>query len=387
MPGTASDIYAYEAKDEYKRRARPFTSFRGERRGEPTWLLYHSSVGSPVADFVAGRAEPLIVDYHNITPAPFFVRWEPLVVGAAARSGRRQLADARSRGRARPRRLVVQRRRADATSGTGARRSSRSCSTCATLDRPGRRRARRAAARGTHAAAAVDWLFVGRIAPNKAQHDIVKAFAAYRRVPRSADARLHLVGGSSSHGYETALARVHRARSASIGAVDITGAVSDAELWRLLRRLPTCSSCAASTRASACRCSRRCTTASRSSRTRRRAIPETLGDAGLLLESKEPLVVAAAVGRVLADADLRKQMIEAGPGPARRLRPRSFASQVARRRLDGGRNGVSAIPSVHQFVPNLEPGAVGAHTRLVRDALRRGRPRVGDLHRGDPRRV
>ena len=42
------------------------------------------------------------------------------------------------------------------------------------------------------------------------------------------------------------------------------------------------------------------------------AIPETLGDAGLLLESKEPLVVAAAVGRVLADADLRKQMIEAG---------------------------------------------------------------------------
>ena len=31
---------------------------------------------------------------------------------------------------------------------------------------------------------------------------------------------------------------------------------------------------------------------------------------------------------------------------------------------------MSAIPAVHQFVPNLEPGAVGAHTRLVRDALR-----------------
>ena len=66
--GYRSDIYSYEAKDEYKRLARPFTSFAGGR-GEPTWLLYHSSVGSPVADFVAARDEPLIVDYHNITPA------------------------------------------------------------------------------------------------------------------------------------------------------------------------------------------------------------------------------------------------------------------------------------------------------------------------------
>src|SRR5262249_24111774 len=96
-----SDIYAYEAKDEYKRRAEPFTSFTGAVNGEPTWLMYHLSVGSPVADFVYRRDEPLIVDYHNITPASYFERWEPVVtallVTARLPKGARQLVDPEAR--------------------------------------------------------------------------------------------------------------------------------------------------------------------------------------------------------------------------------------------------------------------------------------------------
>src|SRR5205085_1850046 len=74
--GYRSDLYAYEAKERYSRLARPYASFDGGGRRDRTWLLYHSSVGSPVADFVARRDEPLIVDYHNITPAAYFARWE-----------------------------------------------------------------------------------------------------------------------------------------------------------------------------------------------------------------------------------------------------------------------------------------------------------------------
>ena len=55
-------------------RARPFRSFRGARSGEETLLLYHASVGSPVGDWVAARPEPLLVDYHNITPMAYFAR-------------------------------------------------------------------------------------------------------------------------------------------------------------------------------------------------------------------------------------------------------------------------------------------------------------------------
>ena len=206
--GYRSDIYSYEAKEEYKRLAHPFASFTGAARGEPTWLLYHSSVGSPVADFVAARDEPLIVDYHNITPAPFFARWEP-AVAAALMKGRRQLATLEPQCRAGHRPLRVQRagaQRARLRADIGGVRSSwiSTCSTSTPAEPATLGRLADARAGG-----GLDWLFVGRLAPNKAQHDLVKAFAVYRRLfdPK---ARLHLVGASSSHLYETALLRLRR---------------------------------------------------------------------------------------------------------------------------------------------------------------------------------
>jgi L-malate glycosyltransferase len=308
--GYLSDIYCYEAKDEYKKLARPFASFTGTttaHRGENTWLMYHSSVGSPVADFVAARDEPLIVDYHNITPAAFFERWEPAVAGALMK-GRRQLAELESRTElgladsafnALELHTLGYRRTAvvpilldigsiDATPGDPA-----------TLER-----LRAARARG-----GADWLFVGRLAPNKAQHDLVKAFAAYRRL-YDPDARLHLVGASSSHQYETSLVAFVAALDLA-GAVEITGAVSAGALTAYFEtadvyvsvsehegfcvplleamhhRVPIVAYAAA-------------------------AVPETLGDAGLLLDAKDPYTVAGAVQRVVADVGLRDQMVGAG---------------------------------------------------------------------------
>ena len=48
------------------------------------------------------------------------------------------------------------------------------------------------------------WLFVGRVAPNKCQHDVVAAFALYRRLFEPS-ARLTLVGGATSVRYLRAL--------------------------------------------------------------------------------------------------------------------------------------------------------------------------------------
>ena len=42
------------------------------------------------------------------------------------------------------------------------------------------------------------------------------------------------------------------------------------------------------------------------------AIPETLGDAGLLLDVKDPCTIAAAVDRVVGDPSLRRQLVDAG---------------------------------------------------------------------------
>ena len=312
--GYRSDIYCYEAKEEYKRRAHPFASFSGAVRGEPTWLLYHSSVGSPVADFVAGRDEPLIVDYHNITPAPFFARWEP-AVAAALMKGRRQLATLEPRAElgiahsafsaqelnelgyartsvvpllvdldvfdAAPADPVTLGRLADARSGGG-----------------------------------VDWLFVGRLAPNKAQHDLVKAFAAYRRLfdPR---ARLHLIGASSSHLYETALFGFVEALGLT-DAVEITGGVSAGALTAHYESADVY--VMASEHEGFCvplleAMHHRVPIVAYSAT----AIPETLGDAGLLLDAKDAYTVATAVHRVVTDEALRTQLIDAGADRLRDL--------------------------------------------------------------------
>ena len=69
--------------------------------------------------------------------------------------------------------------------------------------------------------AAVTWLFVGRLAPNKAQHDIVKAFAAYRRF-HNPDAHLNLVGGGREDGYARTLQRFIHALGLD-DAVTLTG--------------------------------------------------------------------------------------------------------------------------------------------------------------------
>ena len=58
------------------------------------------------------------------------------------------------------------------------------------------------------------------------------------------------------------------------------------------------------------------------------AVPETLGDAGLLLDSKDAYTIATAVHRVVTDAALREQLIEAGT-----VRLREFDIDKSRRKL------------------------------------------------------
>ena len=53
-------------------------------------LVYHLAIGSPVADFVGNRREPLIVDHHNLTPLRYLAGWEPVAAGGVS-WGRRQL--------------------------------------------------------------------------------------------------------------------------------------------------------------------------------------------------------------------------------------------------------------------------------------------------------
>ena len=304
--GYASDIYAMNAIGELSREAKPFESFAGGRPGEATWLCYHSSIGSPVAEFVATRPEPLIVDYHNITPAHFFDRWEP-VLSVYLRAGRRQLRGLASRATLG---IADSAFNAEELEQVGYRATG---VVPILFDRADLHtdidEAERERLEASRPADSSTWLFVGTLAPHKAQHDLVKALAVYRRI-HDPNARLRLVGSSLSKTYATAL-REFVDELGLTDAVELVGSVPDAVLGAYFATadvyvglsehegfcvplleamhhgLPVVAFGAG-------------------------AVPETLGCGGLALEHKDPLTVATAVARVMTDSVLHAGLVSAG---------------------------------------------------------------------------
>src|SRR3546814_1469175 len=59
------------------------------------------------------------------------------------------------------------------------------------------------------------WLFVGRLAPNKCQHDVIAAFAAYRML-YNRGARLTLVGSEAASSYADARSEEHTSELQSL---------------------------------------------------------------------------------------------------------------------------------------------------------------------------
>jgi glycosyltransferase involved in cell wall biosynthesis len=282
------------------------------RAGRDRWLLYQSSIGSPVYDIFAAREEPKLVNYHNITPAPLLRDWEPNV-GYEVALGRTQLG-----------RLAAQSRFAVADSafneselralGYGntavvpllidMQRKSEAADP-AVAARLGERKA---------AAGGADLIFVGKVSPHKAPHDLVKMLAVVRRLYDPA-ARLHLVGSPLGETYGPAL----RAFVTELGldqAVDFAGSVSEAELEAYLQASDVFV-CASDHEGFCVPLAEAMGHGIPIVAYGVTAVPETVGDAGLLLSDKSPLRFAAAVGRILNDDTLRRHLTAAGLARAR----------------------------------------------------------------------
>ena len=269
-----------------------------------TVLLYQLAVGSAVVDRLVRRPEPLVVNYHNLTPASFFWRWAPDWLGAV-QSGREQLhrlaprvSHAIAVSRFNERDLLAAGYRSTsvvppfvdvrASSGMGASPQDRG---------------RSATNRGTR------WLFVGKLLPHKAAHDLVGALAAYRRA-YDPGASLVLVGGHPVPAYAAAVAGYAQALGLA-GSVQLAGSVSAGELEHLYAASDVfvCLSdhegfCFPVLEAMAHRLPVVAFDAG--------AVADTVGSAGVVLDDKGPTRVAAAVHRVVADAALRHRLAAAG---------------------------------------------------------------------------
>ena len=303
--GFASDIWCEGTFPDMRAQCRLLGELPARARPD-TWWLYHLSSGSPVADLIRGRAEPKMLDYHNITPGELFGPWVPWAVAEAA-SGRRQLDT-----------LIDASFFAFADSAYNEAELLDRGSRCTRVVPPlfdvgvlaaGIDRETLAVRSDERAEGGVDWLFVGRVTPSKAQHDLVKALACYRRFydPR---ARLHLVGSWMGEAYPRALRRF--AASLGLGAaVHVTGPVTDAELaaYYATADVFVCASehegfCVPVVEAMGLGVPVVAFAAS--------AVRETAAGGALLMDEKSPMGTATAVHRVLTDHALRARLVEAG---------------------------------------------------------------------------
>jgi glycosyltransferase involved in cell wall biosynthesis len=297
--GYESDIYADDIHAGMRGKARHHREYT-----PGDWILFHASTSSPMTELARECGVPVIVDYHNITPAEFFQRWEP----RAAESMRNARVDLR---RLQP---VSRFGIADSSFNEAELVAEGFAPTAVApilIDfddyrvEPNPRMLERLRRRstGTH------WLFVGRMAPNKCQHDLVAAFAAYRRLHDPA-ARLSLVGGKTAILYWKAVESM--VDELGVGdAVDLADSITFPELLAYYRtadvfvctsehegfNVPVLEAMSFDVPVVAFSSS---------------ALPETVGDAGILLPDKDPVLVATAVDRVMTDDALRTQLVEAG---------------------------------------------------------------------------
>ena len=325
--GVASEIYVERDDPETAATTLPARSYPGAARPGDV-LVYQFATESPLVPWLVERTEALVVNYHNITPPEFFAPWDNRLARAQLRArhqlgvlaGRTTLAVAVSEfnrtdltaagfastavvppvvgldGQATPDGQAAPNGQAPAAEGAGT-------GTGAGTERTGRSGSR--------------WLVVGRLAPNKAVEDVVEALFLYRR-HHDPGAELLVVGKPAVGAYVKAL-HEHVAELGLVGAVRFAGRVGDHQLAQAYRRagvlvvasehegfcLPVVEAMAHGLPVVAYR---------------EGAVPEVLGDAGVLVERKDPGSLAAAVHRLASDEGLRDELVSAGRRRAEALR-------------------------------------------------------------------
>lgn len=301
--GYRSEIFYDDVQASVKHLGRPYTDY------EPApgdWLLYHLSTGSAMADMVIDAPCDVALYFHNITPASYFERWAP---GAAvnireARSEMRRLAS------------VCKFAMANSAFSEAELLEAGFANTAVVpilidfndYDTPPNPR-RLSRLESERRSGGARWLFVSRLAPNKCQHDVIGAFAVYRAV-HDPDARLAIIGGKTADIYYRSLQVL--VDELGLGdSVDLTDTLSFPELLAYYRTADVfvCLSEHEGFMVPLLEAMHFGIPVVAYART---AVPETLADAGVLLDDKDPVVVAEAVHRVLSDDDLRRTLVERG---------------------------------------------------------------------------
>jgi glycosyltransferase involved in cell wall biosynthesis len=302
--GVESEIFYEEVDAGLEARGQPLTALF-EPAPERT-VLFQAAIGSPAFEVMARIKDELFINYHNITPSELIEPWEPEIAAVGLHRGRAQLAGLVRRC---DRALAVSRYSERELIDLGFRRTGVAPLLLDMSPGDDVDETLLDALRSRRAQRGPSLLFVGQLAPHKAPHHLVAMLAALRAL-YSPDATLTLVGQPLGEAYPRAL----QAYVDSLGLGDAVVMVGGLELpqleahWRSADVFVCASEhegfCAPLVEAMGHGVP---VVAFASS-----AVPETIGDAGLVLERKDPVGFATAVHRVSADEALRSQLITKG---------------------------------------------------------------------------
>ncbi len=292
-------IYVEDVKKDQIGGAVRFTNYARENRPDDI-VVYHLAAPSAIADFLSSRSETLVIVYHNITPAHFFEPWDQ-VAATGQIWARAQLSRLATRTTLA---LPVSKFNQDELIEIGYGKSVVvPILFDPTIFASGSDKRVDEMLRENRDAGRNNFLFVGRLVPNKAQHNLIAALSAFNRI-YSKDAVMHLVGRPFSREYLNLLKEV----ASDLGVknnVNFTLGVSTEELSSyyhgsdaficlsehegfcvpLLEAMHNDLPIAAYDSS---------------------AISETLGNAGILIQKNDPITTAVAMEKLINDEALRK---------------------------------------------------------------------------------
>ncbi|CUS04945.2 protein of unknown function [Candidatus Promineifilum breve] len=325
--GFASEVYAERIQPELTGRVRPARDYR-PGPGE-SCLIHHHAVGSEIAERLMAIGLPQLLIYHNITPPEFFAFTDP-ILATHLHKGRRQLEAMR------PNTLL-----ALGDSGYNARELAalgydKTGVLPIVLDESQFRAPLNETLAAECAAARPLVLFVGRFAPNKRQEDLLKLHHCLRRILPTA--RLALVGNTDFTDYVAWL----RALAGDLGlgddAVRITGHVSHRDMITYYRRADVYVSMSehegfGKPLIESMYCGLPVVAYAST------AVPDTLGEAGILFHRKDFEGLAELIAALLADEPLRRRVIARQTG-----RVRAFLEPQVRRQWEAHLQSAGLLP-------------------------------------------
>lgn len=216
--GFVSDIYVHHYQTPLKERVKLASLYRPN--SAETHLIYHHAAGTPMADTVCQLKLPIILIYHNITPAAFFTNASPKLVQALEK-GRQQLALLRDHTA-----LGLGDSRYNANE-LDQFNYTRTGVLPIVLDEAQYDQPSTQAIVADLARQGPNLLFIGRLTPNKRQDDLLKLMHYYRKI--RPNARLHLVGKTHLRSYRLWLTELaHTAGLAE--SINFAGHVSWADM-------------------------------------------------------------------------------------------------------------------------------------------------------------